>query len=864
MVPRIAVRSPYGPGRRLRRAGGRLLALAVVVLCLDASFSFASAQAPQPSAPAEPQQAKKKPKPAKPKSLSEALASKRKADSSAKMLVQADELVYDYQNDKVSAVGHVQIYYDGAVLEANRVTHDRRTDRLSAQGNVVYKAKDGNIIYGESLELDKDFKEGFVNSLLLETTDKTRFAAARADRSDGNITVYQSGVYTACEPCKEDPKKPPLWQVKAARIIHNETEKMIYYENASLEFFGQPLAWFPYFAHPDPTVKRKSGFLAPIFFSASKIGVGVEIPYFWALAPNYDMTFSLAPLTRQIGPLAKIEWRHRLLNGAYAIRAAGIFQQDKDAFTRSEQVAGLPDTLPGYRNFRGELATSGQFKINKQWSWGWDGMILTDRTFINDYSPILRSNAWSMRPSESTNQLYLVGQGDRSFFDLRALHYIGFSELDQPGEIPVIHPSLDYSLVSKDPVLGGELGFRMNLTSLSRRKADYDPLNATAAQALPSGYSTCDSRAIMLDTNPGNCLMRGMPGDYTRASADLNWRRTLINGWGQMFIPFTSFRTDLASRKALNDSNLGGGTPNYIDTDRETLTRVMPMVGMETRWPFISVHSWGTQVFEPIAQIIVRPNESGIGKFPNEDAQSLIFDDANLFAIDKYSGYDRVEGGTRANVGIQYTANIHRFGMINMLFGQSYNLFGKNSFAYSGVTDPATGQQTGLGLQSGLEHDVSDYVARVYFQPTGNLSFTSRFRFDKDTFDIHRFELETRSTWDRLTLSTIYARYDAQPLIGIFERREGIYQTAALKLHDNWTVSGGARYDLDRGRVNLGTIGLSYLDECFAYSFNYIADFTNIADPRPVHKILLRVNLRTLGGTSFGTHFGGDTTSATP
>src|SRR5690606_7579890 len=99
--------------------------------------------------------------------------------------------------------------------------------------------------------------------------------------------------------------------------------------------------------------------------------------------------------------------------------------------------------------------------------------------------------------------------------------------------------------------------------------------------------------------------------------------------------------------------------------------------------------------------------------FPNEDAQSLVFDDTNLFAIDKYSGYDRVEGGTRANLGVQYTANIHRYGMVNMLFGQSYHLAGKNSYAYSGVTD-MTGDQTGLGLQSGLQDDVSDYVSRIY------------------------------------------------------------------------------------------------------------------------------------------------------
>ncbi len=101
------------------------------------------------------------------------------------------------------------------------------------------------------------------NSLRLDTPDQTRMAAARAERSQGNYTVFHNGVYTACEPCKDDPKKPPLWQVKAARIIHDQKEHMIYFEDASLEFFGKPLAWLPYFSAPDPTVKRKTGFLMP-------------------------------------------------------------------------------------------------------------------------------------------------------------------------------------------------------------------------------------------------------------------------------------------------------------------------------------------------------------------------------------------------------------------------------------------------------------------------------------------------------------------------------------------------------------------------------------------------------------------------
>jgi LPS-assembly protein len=291
------------------------------------------------------------------------------------------------------------------------------------------------------------------------------------------------------------------------------------------------------------------------------------------------------------------------------------------------------------------------------------------------------------------------------------------------------------------------------------------------------------------------------------------------------------------------------------------MVRAMPAVGMETRWPFISVHSWGTQIVEPIAQLVVRPDEQHIGRFPNEDAQSLVFDDTNLFAIDKYSGYDRVEGGTRANVGVQYTANIHRYGMINVLFGQSYHLAGKNSFAYSGIVD-TSGGQTGYGLQSGLENDVSDYVARAYFQPAGNLTYIARARLDRNDFDVRRIELEARATWQNLSLSTIYARYDPQPLIGYETHRESIYQLGTWKFHENWTVFGGAGYNLRRGDFDLAMVGLNYVDECFAASLSYVADYSNFTYTKPVHRIMLRMNLRTIGGTGFSQEIGDERSSS--
>src|SRR5207245_5359918 len=193
------------------------------------------------------------------------------------MLVRADEVDYDYTNTRVSAVGNVQIYYSGSTLESDRVIYDQKTKRLHAEGNVRLTDADGKVTYGQIIDLSDNFRDGFVDSLRLDLPDQTRVASSRAQRTSGNFTVFENGIYTACEPCKDNPLKPPEWQVKAARIIHDQGEKMMYFEDARLEFFGVPLAQIPYFSAPDPTVTRKTGVLVPTFSSSSVYGVGVAV-----------------------------------------------------------------------------------------------------------------------------------------------------------------------------------------------------------------------------------------------------------------------------------------------------------------------------------------------------------------------------------------------------------------------------------------------------------------------------------------------------------------------------------------------------------------------------------------------------------
>ncbi len=554
------------------------------------------------------------------------------SDPNAQMMVRADELQYDNVNNRILATGNVQIYYLGSAIEADRVIYEQTTKRMRAEGNARLTEADGKVVIGEIIDLTDQFRDGFVDSLQIETVDKTRFAAPRAERQDGRYTIFQSGVYTACEPCKDDPRKPPRWQVRATRIIHDDTEKMIYFEGARLEAFGFPLFYWPYLSTPDPTVKRKSGLLTPKVGYSSAFGAFFSQPYFWALAPNYDLTLTPTLSSRQ-GLLMQAEWRHRLLNGSYLIKAAGIFQADPGAFAKGFNPVYPGDQAPGDRLFRGSVDTTGQFALNNNWVWGWDGSLVTDRMVIQDYG--LRTYFSLVDPLksgglEAVSQLYLTGRGVRSYFDARMMYFYGLSASDVQSQIPIVHPVIDYQNRLANPLFGGDLSYRMNLISLSRDTADFDPITQKAFNS-----NQCDSTSPdpALKT-PANCILRGFPGTYSRGSAEAIWRRTLIDPWGEKWTPFVSMRADVAALSVKNDT----GVSNYLPTGDSSVGRFMPAAGVEYRYPFISVHSWGTQTIEPIAQLIVRPNETQIGKLPNEDAQSLIFDDSNLVQPEQVLG----------------------------------------------------------------------------------------------------------------------------------------------------------------------------------------------------------------------------------
>ena len=800
--------------KRLRLAIARPLFTLVLVLLAAAACELATTQA------ASAQSFNYNPRPPHPRPP--------KVASDGQMLVQAVEVDYDYNNNRVSAVGNVQMFYNGTSVEADKVVYDQKTKRLYAEGNIRMTDADGKITYANTMDLSDDYRDGFVDSLRVDTADSTRMAATRADRSSGNYTVFENGVYTACAPCADDPKKPPLWQVKGARIIHDQTEKMLYFETAQLEFFGVPVAYMPYFSTPDPTVKRKSGFLMPGYFpGTAATGFGMEAPYYWAIAPDYDATITPRIMTRQ-GVMMQGEFRQRLIDGAYQIRAYGIDQLDPGAF------AGQP----GDRQFRGGIDTKGQFAPNDKWVWGWDGVVLTDYAFFNDYRLAQYRDPMSSflsLPTEAISQLYLTGVGNRSFFDLRSIYYLSYSGNQQ--QVPVVYPVFDYSNVFNYPILGGEVSYKTNFTNLTRNDAVFDPITTLAST---NGLCTLTS-ADPLARTPSQCLLRGFPGTYTRLSVEGQWRRSFTDSVGEIWTPFVSFRADAINADVSNQP----GVSNFLPVGDTQAIRPMPTVGLEYRYPFINVQPWGSTTVEPIAQVILRPNETYAGQLPNEDAQSLVFDASNLFSVDKFSGYDRVEGGGRANVGVQSTTQFDQGGAVKAVFGQSYQLFGLNSYSVKDATN--------TGLDSGLAKVYSDYVSSVSYSPNRTYTFSVRSRMDEQTWNIQRFEAEAKANFDRWSIGVIYGNYAPQPQLGYLSRREGLLANGSVKIAANWVATGAARWDLVNNNINQYVVGAGYVDDCFVLAANYVTSYNYSAGTTPPvlgHAYMLQIGLRTLANST--------------
>ena len=780
---------------RLRAAAASAL-LFVLVAAAGLLPEVAGAQEPGPRLPQV-----AAPKSSFPKKPGGILGPAPKVDRAQPIYIQTDNLVYDEKNNRVIAQGNVEIYYNNYILTADKVTYDQSVNRLIAEGNAQLKDPNGSITRADRFEATDDFRDAFIQSLSVVTQDETRIAAERADRKEGNVTEFQKGKFT---PCRNDPGMPPLWCIGAARIIHDQQAATITYQDAQFQLLGVPIFYLPYFQHPDPSVKRQSGFLVPSYSQSSTLGFSVEVPYYFALAPNYDFTFRPKHFSDR-GVLWQGDWRHRLATGQYTVSFAAI----------DDPTPPTVDSDLG--NWRGSLQTKGQFSLASWWKYGWDITIESDESFRRTYKldPILQT--------DRVNVAYLQGLSDRNYFGMNFYHFGGLLLTDTALTSSYVHPVIDYNYIWGAPVLGGELSFNAHARSLTR-----------------SGIEGTDTSRMVVEAN---------------------WRRKMIDPMGQVWTPFANLRGDVYSWT--NAFAPDGKTPMPDDT----VLRGLATAGLTYSYPFVAHTGMATHTIEPTAQIIARPNRVNQFRTPDEDARSLVVDDTLLFDTDRFSGYDRLETGTRANIGLQYTLQTTGGLYARVVVGQSLHLAGDNPFAPPPGFDST--DVVNFNPAGGLDTTRSDYIAGLYLSPFSGVSLVAQARFDEHDWSLRRQDTALQATYGPLLAQVGYTFTQFDPRLGVFDDQQEVLGTLGLRLTDRWSVVGQVRYDIDARTRIQDVLQLKYQDECFVLTASYIETFVEnpALDIRPDRTLMLRFELKHLGEYSYRTdslnHFFGDTNQGT-
>jgi LPS-assembly protein len=542
---------------------------------------------------------------------------------SQKVNVDATQIVFDPRTDIATATGSVTLEYGPYTLTATKVVFNRKTNILTANGSVVLKEPRGNVAEADTMSMDIRFRDGFATHLKALLNNDATITAQYAKRRDGEITVFEKATYTACKDCQTRSGEP-LWQLVTERTIHDQKRRTLKHFGPRLQISGVTVAGFPYLELPDPGVKRRTGFLIPSIKATNVTGYGVVVPYYWAPAPNYDVT--LRPwFTYHQGPVADIEWRHRLETGSYSVRGYGVHQFNPDEGS----------TIGDQNTWRGGLKTKGRFNIDPDWDWGWDGLVSSDRTFLRNYTFSSERIA--------ANNLFLTGLWDQTYISAQAFSFQTLSAGIPSEELPFAMPYLQIEHTLPQTILGGSVELSMNSYSLWRENS--------ATPFTDVSHASNQSRLI------------------TQAL----WRKENTLQSGQLLTTFARLRGDLYVTENLPSATAGD--------DNDVIARVLPAAGVDMRWPFISSNSIGSHVITPVAQVIAATDETETDNIGNEDSITVNFDHTSLFLEDRFTGLDRYEGGVRANLGVNYNLLRPDGSFIRASIGESFHLAGENSFS---------------------------------------------------------------------------------------------------------------------------------------------------------------------------------------
>ena len=520
----------------------------------------------------------------------------------------ANEMENNQNLETITAIGDVNIIRNGLTLNADKVIYNQRDDVVTAVGNVRMIDAENNVVFSDYVVLTNQMSQGEMENIKIIMKDESRIAARRVRTYPNNNKVMNNAVYSPCDVCALNPN--PLWQLKARKITHDAESQNVYYKDAILEIKNIPVFYTPFLSHPDPTVKRRSGFLIPSFGSSSYLDGFLQPHYFWDLSPHDNLTFSPI-LSTNHGLILDANYSGYFERG-YLSTQGSVMKDDDDDETR------------------GNLYVKGRYELNDYWVSDIDLNYVSDSMYLKDLSLPKKEDAWL------TSSAKLQGFDNRNYASIEAYYY---------------------KLISYDLQM-------LNAQEFRRRKYDKPyalPLITYENISEPGQYG-----AYFKNTFDFASVMREEDVSSQRMTMINSWNLPYTSPYGEKYRLVASVKSD--AYYIDNYTN-----PDNKKFTGET-GRIFPQLGLEWKMPFVKATDTSRHIIEPVVVAVAAPNGGNkIDKIPNEDSQNSELDDINVLDIDRYAGYDRNDTGSRVSYGLNWSSYGTIMGRTQAFIAQSYN-----------------------------------------------------------------------------------------------------------------------------------------------------------------------------------------------
>ncbi len=693
---------------------------------------------------------------------------------------EADILSYDSEAQVTTAEGNVLLQSGDQSLRADSVSWSDRTGVIFASGNVRFVDENGNQLYTESVELTDEFEAGAMDDLLLALRQGGRLAANRGIReSDGTIELEQA-AYSACAVVTPNGcNKDPSWRITAERVVYDPAQDRVDFRGAYLELFGRRILPLP-----GLSVRTDggavSGFLVPDVRISESNGVEVSGSYYMRMADNKDLTLS-AYLFSKTAPMVSGQWRHLTDRGAYQVTGYATHSRRISDFT-GETNASEADP-------RGYLFANGRFQFDEHWSLTGSLRVASDKTFLRRYD--------ISRDDRLRSNINLERIDDQSYLSVSGWATQTLRLTQDQKTVPVALPLVDFRYRLDDPFAGGQVDLQVNSLAVVRKLGQ----------------------------------------ETERAFAQGQWSKRSITGLGQVVTLTGLVRGDVYH----SDGNAANPTPLYRGNEGWE-ARGVALAAADVEWPFVGELFGGEQVFTPRVQFVVTPPIENLA-IPNEDARAIDLEDSNLFALNRFPGYDRVEDGARVTYGFDW--KLRRPGVeIFTTLGQSYRLDADRDIFPNGT---------------GLSEKVSDFVGRTQVRYRDFLKLTHRYRLDKDNLAVRRNEFDATVGTSRTYAEVGYLRLNRNiDTVEDLQDREELRAAVRVAFANYWSVFGSGVFNLtDReedpslssdGFQPIRTrLGVAYQDDCLEMGATWRRDYIAAGDARRGDTFQLYFSLKNLG-----------------